>query len=618
MQITINVAQELQQLLAQEDTTGNKQISIDDQGPKSYVVTDSLTQEKIRFSGTYHLANLLQEIAKLHLAQQENGTIDTDVIFMQPVDRITQAIRNRFWDQLTRRIDADGIQKSFNDDKTSTHKPIIYVPEQDAFALAYFQSIQTDQFEIGTIPAQLSEDFDYSVKDKPGILSLALQEINGQISGVPFVVPGGRFNEMYGWDSYFIALGVLADDRLDLALGIAENYHYQLAHYGKILNANRSYYLSRSQPPFYAALVEAILEKARQPQDWIEKHLAQLIYEYETVWMVPGKRLTETGLNRYKAEGKGIPFEVEPGHFDDELLPYAQKHKLTVAEFEQQYNEGKIYEPLLDRYFVHDRSMRESGHDTTKRYVNSCADLANVELNSLLYQYECTIAKLLHTYCSDTFKTYSAADFESKAQQRKELVDTLCWNESEGIYYDYNVLHKRAHRFAAATTFYPLWAGLCSDQQAKVLVEKQLPLFKLKGGLVSTTAQAVLDFSDDTTPRQWDYPYGWAPHQMLLWQGLQNYGYVKEAQEMAYRWLWLCTTTATNYNGLIPEKFDLALSSHKVTVEYGNVGTEFDYIANEGFGWVNASYQCGLALLNDQQRHALNALVDPDLLFGQP
>lgn len=616
MQITIDVARELTQLLAQEDTTGNKQISIDDQGPKLYVVTDIHSNEKFTFSGSYHLANLLQEIAKLHIANQAIGTIDTEVVFALPVDRISKAIRERFWDQLTRRIDAEGLARSFSDDKTQSQKPILYVPEADANALAYFKSIQADAFDIGIIPSQLSDDFDYEVKHRPGILSLALQTKNGKISGVPFVVPGGRFNEMYGWDSYFIALGLLADDRIDLALGIAENYQYQLKYYGKILNANRSYYLSRSQPPFYAALVAAILAHSPQPLSWIEKHLTQLLYEYETVWMQPGNRLTAMGLNRYKAAGKGIPFEVEPGHFNEVLAPYAAKHQLSISEFEQLYNEGKLLEPELDTYFVHDRSMRESGHDTTKRYVNACANLANVDLNALLYHYEMTLANLITTYFGGQFKTTSANDFIEKAKTRQSLVDTYCWNQTEGIYYDYEVQQQQAHRFAAATTFYPLWAGLCSAEQAKLLVEKQLPLFKLKGGLAGTTKQAVIDFSWDKTDRQWDYPFGWAPHQMLLWKGLLNYGYHKEAQEMAYRWLWLCTTTATNYNGLIPEKFDLAQSSHKVHVEYGNVGTEFDYIANEGFGWVNASYQCGLTYLNPVQREALQTLTDPDILFS--
>lgn len=102
---------------------------------------------------------------------------------------------------------------------------------------------------------------------------------------------------------------------------------------------------------------------------------------------------------------------------------------------------------------------------------------------------------------------------------------------------------------------------------------------------------------------------------MLLWEGLKNYGFESKLQEMVYRWLWLITINAVDYNGTIPEKFDLEISSHKVFAEYGNVGTEFDYIAKEGFGWVNASYQCGLALLASKGRDHLNRLVPPNQLI---
>jgi alpha,alpha-trehalase len=102
---------------------------------------------------------------------------------------------------------------------------------------------------------------------------------------------------------------------------------------------------------------------------------------------------------------------------------------------------------------------------------------------------------------------------------------------------------------------------------------------------------------------------------MLLWEGLINYGYLDKAQEMIYRWLWLITKNAVEYNGTIPEKFNLETSSHKVFAEYGNVGTEFDYISKEGFGWVNASYQYGLQILNDNFKTELNILTLPDDLF---
>ena len=78
--------------------------------------------------------------------------------------------------------------------------------------------------------------------------------------GVPYVVPGGRFDEMYGWDSYFIVLGLLEDERLDLARGFVDNFTYVIEHYGATLNANRTYYLTRSQPPFFTSMLRAVWE----------------------------------------------------------------------------------------------------------------------------------------------------------------------------------------------------------------------------------------------------------------------------------------------------------------------------------------------------------------------
>ncbi len=183
------------------------------------------------------------------------------------------------------------------------------------------------------------------------------------------------------------------------------------------------------------------------------------------------------------------------------------------------------------------------------------------------------------------------------------------------MYFDYDFVLQKSFPFEAATTFFPLWAGLCSQEQAAKLVEKALPKFVMTGGIAGSTAESVANVNPDAPQRQWDYPFGWAPHQMLLWEGLKNYGFESKLQEMVYRWLWLITINAVEYNGTIPEKFDLEISSHKVFAEYGNVGTEFDYIAKEGFGWVNASYQCGLALLAPKWKDNLNQLLHPDELF---
>jgi len=105
---------------------------------------------------------------------------------------------------------------------------------------------------------------------------------------------------------------------------------------------------------------------------------------------------------------------------------------------------------------------------------------------------------------------------------------------------------------------------------------------------------------------------------MMVWKGLLNYGYTEKAHELIYRWLWMITKNAVNYNGTIPEKYDVVSATHKVFAEYGNVGTDFEYITREGFGWMNASYIYGLDLLPDIYKDNLNELIEPDILFNQP
>ncbi|TDW44596.1 alpha,alpha-trehalase [Flavobacterium sp. 270] len=621
MKFKLHINQTLSQLLEQEDTDGDKKITIDDKGPKSFLIQDE-SGNSVAIEGTYQLSNLLQELALAKKDNTEFAEINLSDITENPVNRISKKIKNLYWNGLTRTIDTDGVKKILEDDKIENAVSYLYVPARDTFAFDYFKNLEASNptLKVVQLPEDISPEYVLSLNKKPGILALALQTENGKTSGVPFVVPGGRFNEMYGWDSYFITMGLLIDDKIDLALGMAENFKYQIDHYGKILNANRSYYLTRTQPPLYTSLIIDIIEKSNPDVSWIERHLKTAIKEYQTVWMEEGKRLTSNGLNRYKAEGIGLPFEVEEGHFDDILEKYAPKYNLSTREFEKKYLEREILDADLDHYFTHDRSMRESGHDTTNRLVGICADLNTVAINSLLYKYETDIAFLIKTVFNDEFQynenqMYSSEYWNEKANFRKAKINELCWNEKQGIYLDYNFELEEQHPFEAAPTFYPLWAKISSQEQAAVLVKKTLAKFKMKGGIAGSTKSSIATVGEHAPTRQWDYPFGWAPHQILLWKGLINYNFHAETQEMVYRWLWLITRNAVDYNGTIPEKFDLSISSHKIFAEYGNVGTEFNYITEEGFGWMNASYQFGLTLLNADFKQKLSDLVDPDTLF---
>jgi alpha,alpha-trehalase len=621
MKISVNINKVFRELLIQEDTDQDKKITKDDHGPKRFVLVDEKTKAESVIEGTYHLANLLQELALLIEGDNDLGELDLNRIQEEPVERISRKIRDDYWNELTRTIDKKGLTQILEDEKTSNEIPTLYVSAKDKQAVKYFQDLEKDlgNFKVGVLPEAYSDEYIETLNTKPGILALALEQKADSLQGVPFVVPGGRFNEMYGWDSYFIGVGLIIDKQLDKAKAIAENFKYQIVHYGKILNANRSYYLTRTQPPLYSSLLIEIVKQEVPDLKWLKSHLETVIVEYNTVWMVQGTRLTVTGLNRYKSDGVGMPFEVEPGHFDDVLEPYALKYKLPIREFEKRYLNRTLVDVELDEYFFHDRSLRESGHDTTNRLINTCANLNSVDINSFLYKYEKDIAYLIKEYFNNAFQMddllHTSEEWIQKANFRKEKMNELCWNEDSSMYFDYDFANKKQFPFEAATTFFPLWAGMCSEHQAKKLVEVALPQFIKTGGITGSTKASNDNFPEDAPQRQWDYPFGWAPHQILLWQGLNNYGFFEKAQEMVYRWLWLITKNAVEYNGTIPEKFDLEISSHKVFAEYGNVGTEFDYISKEGFGWVNASYQYGLQILDDNLKLELNKLTVPGDLF---
>jgi alpha,alpha-trehalase len=632
--IPVEVASTLRRLVDEEDTDGDQKITIDDRyaggerGDKVFRVVDTLGRE-YEIAGTYRLSNLLQELTLEREAERDTAGLDPARIFENPVHRISRRIREVFWDGLTRRIDEENLVALFTDTKTATVDGFryLYVPHRDDEAREYLSGIAERhpdlRIRVVRLPEVVTPEWVRSRDGRHGLLSLALaRSPDGGWEGRPYVVPGGRFNEMYGWDSYFEALGLLVDDRTDLAKAMVENFVYELDYYGKILNANRSYYLTRSQPPFLTSMALAVYRQLPDDPDrvaWLRWVMQAAIREYREVWMGEA-RLTEIGLSRYYGAGIGPPPEVEPGHFDAVYARYAERFGLTVGAFEAAYRSGDISVPELDAFFVHDRCMRESGHDRTFRWDDRCADFATVDLNSLLYKIELDIARTIEVEFADSLElddgsVERSAEWYRRAERRRELMNRYLWDAARGLFLDYDLVNRRRKVYVSAVALYPLWSGLATPEQAESIVRSAVPALEQAGGIVASAEASRGPVSADRPARQWDYPNGWAPHQMLAWRGLLNYGFDDIARRLVYRWLYTITRNAADYNGTVPEKYDVVARSHRVFAEYGNVGTEFAYITKEGFGWMNASYQVGLTLLPPDLRGSLEQLIPPEWLF---
>ncbi len=439
-----------------------------------------------------------------------------------------------------------------------------------------------------------------------------------------YVVPGGRFNEMYGWDSYFIIRGLLRAGRVELARGMVDNFFFEIEHYGAMLNANRTYYLTRSQPPFlssmfvdvYRATLQATKNDGHPDRAWLERAYADLDKDYG-MWTRNPHLAGPTGLSRYYDFGEGPPAEavqdesgfyrkvaqyffLHPAEADDYVVetkpglnqtgsnqtgsnqtvptqpvagsPYSLQVcdvPLTMARAECE--KAKQFKLSAD-YYKGDRSMRESGFDVSFRFGPFGAathHYAPVCLNSLLYKTEKDLEQIsLWLGRSDDAKKWN-----KRAEERKKLITHYLWNEEQGLFFDFNFQTKRMSKYQYASTFYPLWAGLATPEQAKA-VANNLKVFERPGGLPMST---------DETGAQWDLPYGWGNIEMVAIDGLRRYGYNADADRVSYEFL---STVAENFrhDGNIREKYNVVTRSSEAHVE---LGYEMNVV---GFGWTNAAF----------------------------
>lgn len=359
---------------------------------------------------------------------------------------------------------------------------------------------------------------------------------DGTLIGLPqpYFVPSARndtgfaYEEMYYWDSYFIAQGLIGTPREHRVKGLADNLITMMQRFSVIPNSGRFYMTGRSQPPFLSSFVMDAyhIEKDKR---WLEKAMTVAKNEYRTVWMgtlQPNWRQVFHGLSRF--------YDVN----------------------------------VLD-----DLAEAESGWDMTTRFDRQALSYLPVDLNALLYKYERDFeesARILG-YMDE------AHEWSKRAMARKGMMSKYMWDEQKGFYFDYNYMTGKHSPVYSLAAFYPMWAGMDSKETAAKVME-QLHRFEYDGGLATSAEKPHMK---SPIPTQWAYPNGWAPLQMLAIQGMERYGYREDAERLARKWI-NANLVQFEATGEFFEKYNV------VKIEEEPV--EGVYPSQTGFGWTNAVF----------------------------
>lgn len=375
-----------------------------------------------------------------------------------------------------------------------------------------------------------------------------------------YVVPGGRFNEIYYWDSYFTMLGLEESGRHDLTVSMLDNFAWLIDQYGHIPNGNRSYYLSRSQPPFFAAMVTLAAE--RDGDATYRKYLPQLKREYE-FWMQGADSLEPGAAHRRVVRLRDGALLNR--YWDDRDTPREEAWSEDIATArESKRPAAEVYRCL--------RAGAESGWDFSSRWLADGKSLATIhttdlippDLNSLLYQLELTIAK----GCEAGSDAACAKDMRTRAAQRKAAVTRVLWNSAAGAFTDYDWRARKAGDRVTAATLYPLFFQLSDAAHARTVAKTTREHLLKPHGVATTTA---------TTGQQWDAPNGWAPLQWIAIRGFQHYGEDSLAGVIAQRWV-AKNLQVYRSTGKLVEKYDVIGDAP---------GGGGEYPLQDGFGWTN-------------------------------
>ena len=503
----------------------------------------------------------------------------------------TRAYIDKAWATLTR---SQADCAALTDSKV-VGRPVLYVPADESLPPSVADVGKRCGIDVRSLPGKIERlgDIDAAKLPRQGLLYLPH----------PYVVPGGFFNEMYGWDSYFIQLGLVADRRMDLAKDMVDNALYEVKHYGGVLNANRTYYLSRSQPPFLTAMMTAILNdpagfsNAQARRDWLASAYPLAVSNYD-IWTREEHRAGETGLSRYEDLGSGPVLEAKDAGFYQGVIRWLLAHPkedpgylIKASEHPDDAQAARLKSTSCDvraskvcadawvdgyrltaDYFHGDRAMRESGFDTNAHFGpfgGSTHHYADASLNALLYRYE----RDLHDFALQLGKAGEADHWAQAALARKAAMDKYLWDDKAGMYRDYDFVAGKRSSYPYVTTFFPLWAGMSSKAQAERL-RQSLPIFERKGGL---------SMDDRPMGVQWGAPFGWAPIHWIAVKGLDDYGFHDDARRIAAKFAATVDRGLAD-DGTIREKYNMVQGNADVKVSAG-------YSENViGFGWTNGVY----------------------------
>lgn len=376
-------------------------------------------------------------------------------------------------------------------------------------------------------------------------------EDNGTLLGVPYpyTVPciQSTFQEMYYWDTYFTNVGLILSGRTEQAINNVENMAYMIEKHGKMLNGTRTYYLNRSQPPFFTQMIREIFEVTGDIK-WLKKIYPAAEKEH-VFWQ--SKRTTPSGLNRY--------------YCDDESY-FNEKNAKNLAD--RCHIEMPTDEETVSEYAKCMLSFAESGWDCNSRFGLRAHKFNPVCLNSLLYGMEENLA-----FFSEKLENGKADEWHSVAEKRKALMNKLMWNEENGAFCDYDFENGTLSDIFSAASFYPMTFNMATKEQATATV-KQLSKLETDFGITGC------ENKDGVLNLQWDYPNGWACLHHMVIKGLLNYGYETEAKRLAGK-----------YSKLVEDIFDKTGNLwEKYDVVNGTVSTAKEYATPTMMGWSAGVY----------------------------